>query len=32
MAEMKPQGLFLWIATENEEEELEILKRVTKWV
>lgn len=31
MAEMEPQGLFLWIATENEEEELEILNRVTKW-
>ena len=32
MAEMKPQGLFLWIATDNEEEELEILTRLTKWV
>ena len=31
MAEMEPQGLFLWIATDNEEEELEILKRVAKW-
>ena len=32
MAEMRPQGLFLWIATNNEEEELEILKRVSKLV
>ena len=32
MAEMRPQGLFLWIATYNEEEELEILNRVAKWV
>lgn len=31
MAEMKPQGLFLWIATESEEEELEILRRLAKW-
>lgn len=31
MAEMQPQGLFLWIATDNEEEELEILKRLSKW-
>jgi hypothetical protein len=31
MAEMEPQGLFLWIATDNEEEELEILRRVAKW-
>ncbi len=32
MAEMKPEGLFLWIATDNEEEESEILKRLSKWV
>ena len=32
MAEMEPQGLFLWIATDSEEEELEILNRVAKWV
>jgi len=32
MAEMKPEGLFLWISTESEEEELEILKRITRWV
>lgn len=31
-AEMKPHGLFLWIATENEEEEFEILRRVSRWV
>jgi hypothetical protein len=29
--EMDPQGLFLWVATENEEEELKILKRIEKW-
>lgn len=28
---MQPQGLFLWVATENEEEEREILKYVEKW-
>jgi hypothetical protein len=32
MAEMRPKGLFLWIATKNEEEELDILKRLSKWV
>jgi hypothetical protein len=31
MTEMDPKGLFLWVATENEVEELEILKRVEKW-
>jgi hypothetical protein len=30
--EMKPEGLFLWIETENEEDELEILKRIAKWI
>jgi len=28
---MDPKGLFLWVATENEEEEIEILKHVEKW-
>jgi hypothetical protein len=28
---MHPKGLFLWVATENEEEEKEILKYVEKW-
>lgn len=32
MSEMKPQSLFLWVATDNEEEEIEILKRLSKWV
>jgi hypothetical protein len=32
MTEMDPQGLFLWIATNNEEEELELLNLITKWV
>jgi hypothetical protein len=31
MVEMNPKGLFLWVATENEEEEIEILKHVEKW-
>ncbi|MBM3143554.1 MAG: hypothetical protein FJ010_01035 [Chloroflexi bacterium] len=28
---MDPKGLFLWVATESEEEEIAILKRVEKW-
>jgi hypothetical protein len=28
---MDPVGLFLWVATENEAEELEILKRIERW-
>jgi hypothetical protein len=31
MAAMDPQGLFLWIATENEEEELAVLRKVERW-
>lgn len=31
MDEMDPEGLFLWIATQSEEEELDILKRVSQW-
>jgi hypothetical protein len=31
MVEMKPQGLFLWIATDREDEEIDILNRVAKW-
>lgn len=31
MAAVKPEGLFLWIATESEEEQQAILKRVEKW-
>jgi hypothetical protein len=31
MSVMKPHGLFLWIETESEEEELEILNLVSKW-
>jgi hypothetical protein len=30
MEQMEPKGLFLWIATENEEE-LAILKCLEKW-
>jgi len=31
IAVMDPKGLFLWVATENEEEEIELLKRVETW-
>jgi hypothetical protein len=31
MEVMDPKGLFLWVATDNEEEEIGILKRVEKW-
>jgi hypothetical protein len=28
---MNPKGLFLWVATESEEEEIAILKRIERW-
>jgi hypothetical protein len=28
---MDPKGLFLWVATGNEEEEIEVMKRIKKW-
>ena len=31
MAALDPEGLFLWVATETEEEELDLLKRVETW-
>ena len=31
MAVMKPEGLFPWIATKSEEEEIAILKRLERW-
>lgn len=31
MAVLEPEGIFLWVATENEDEELDILKRVARW-
>jgi len=31
MDAVDPEGIFLWIATENEEQEHDILKRVTRW-
>ncbi len=31
MQAMRPDGLFVWIATENEEEELELLRRIERW-
>ncbi len=31
MEAVEPEGIFLWIATENEEEEHDILKRVARW-
>jgi hypothetical protein len=32
MAAVRPEGIFLWIGTETEEEELAILKQVERWV
>jgi len=32
MDQMEPEGLFLWIATANEAEELAILKRLENWL
>ena len=31
MDAMEPKGLFLWLATDNEQEELDILKQIEKW-
>jgi hypothetical protein len=31
MEKMSPKNTFLWIATSSEEEEMDIIKRVTKW-
>lgn len=31
MEAVEPEGVFLWIATESEEEELELLDRIAKW-
>jgi hypothetical protein len=31
MSEMSPNGFFLWIATDDEAEEIAILKRLSKW-
>ena len=31
MDEMSPKGLFLWVASENEEQELEIIRKIRKW-
>ncbi len=31
MKNMSPKNTFLWIATENEEEEIAIMKKVGKW-
>ncbi len=31
MEKMSPNNTFLWIATESEEEEMEIMKKVEKW-
>jgi hypothetical protein len=28
---MDPKGLFLWVATEDEQEEIDILKQIEKW-
>jgi hypothetical protein len=31
MEQVKPEGIFLWIATATEAEELAIIKRLEKW-
>jgi hypothetical protein len=31
MEAMDPEGLFLWVATESEEEELALLRKVERW-
>ncbi len=31
MDAVKPEGIFLWIAADTEEEELELLKRISRW-
>jgi hypothetical protein len=31
MAEMDPEGLFLWVAADSEEEELALLRKVQTW-
>lgn len=31
MAAVDPQGIFLWVGTEDEEEQLAIIKRLEKW-
>jgi hypothetical protein len=31
MAAMDPEGLFLWVATESEEEEVALLRKVARW-
>jgi hypothetical protein len=28
---MDPKGLFLWVATESEDEELTLLQKVERW-
>ena len=28
---MKPEGLYLCLASENEEEEIDLLKRIERW-
>jgi len=30
--EMRPEGLFVWIETDDEEQEVDALKRIQKWV
>jgi hypothetical protein len=30
-AAMNPEGLFLWVATESEEEELALLRKIERW-
>jgi len=32
LEQMQPEGIFLWLATHSEEQELAIIKRLEKWV
>jgi len=32
MEAVRPEGIFLWVATDNEDEEKALLKLVEKWV
>jgi hypothetical protein len=31
MAEVEPEGIFLWVAADSDEEERDLLKRVARW-
>ena len=31
MAKVEPEGIFLWVATDSDQEERDLLKRVARW-